>query len=183
MALKKLVFKPGINREVTRYTNENGWYDCDKVRFRQGLPEKIGGWERISTYSYLGVAKSLFNFITLGEANLLGVGTNLKFYIEQGGEYYDVTPIRATTAAGDVTFSATNGSPTITVTDSSHAALEGNFVTFSGAVTLGGNITADVLNQNYEVQTVPTANTYTITAKDTNGDTVTANASDTGNGG
>ena len=183
MALKKLVFKPGINREVTRYTNENGWYDCDKVRFRQGFPEKIGGWERISTYSYLGVAKSLFNFITLGEANLLGVGTNLKFYIEQGGEYYDVTPIRDTTAAGDVTFSATSGSSTITVTDTSHAALEGNFVTFSGAVTLGGNITADVLNQNYEVQTVPTADTYTITAKDTNGDTVTANASDTGNGG
>lgn len=183
MALKKLVFKPGINREVTRYTNENGWYDCDKVRFRQGYPEKIGGWERISTNTFLGVARSISNFITLGEVNLFGLGTHLKFYIEDGGDYYDITPIRNTTAAGDVTFSATNGSSTITVTDNSHAVLEGNFVTFSGAVTLGGNITADVLNQNYEVQTVPTANTYTITAKDTTGATVTANASDTGNGG
>lgn len=177
MALKKLAFKPGINREVTRYTNENGWYECDKVRFRQGYPEKIGGWERISVSTFQGICRSLSNWITLGSINLIGVGTHLKFYLEEGGGYNDITPIRATTAAGDVTFAATNGSTTLTVTDSGHGAREGDFVTFSGAVTLGGNITADVLNAEYQIVTVPSINTYTITA------TATANSSDTGNGG
>ena len=177
MALKKLAFKPGINREVTRYTNENGWYECDKVRFRQGYPEKIGGWERISVSSFQGICRSLSNWITLASINLIGVGTHLKFYLEQGGGYNDITPIRATTAAGDVTFAATNGSTTLTVTDSGHGAREGDFVTFSGAVTLGGNITASVLNAEYQIVTVPSINTYTITA------TATANSSDTGNGG
>lgn len=183
MALKKLSFKPGINREVTRYANEAGWYECDKVRFRQGFPEKIGGWQRISTYSYLGTARSLHSFVTLGNLRLTGVGTNLKFYLESGGVYNDITPARETTAAGDVTFSASSGSSTLTVTDAAHGVEVGDFVTFSGAVTLGGNITADVLNQNYQVVTVPTSSTYTLTAKDTDGNTVTANASDTGNGG
>lgn len=177
MALKKLAFKAGINREVTRYTNENGWYECDKVRFRQGYPEKIGGWERISTSTFLGVARSLSNWITLGSINLIGVGTHLKFYLEEGGAYNDITPIRETTSAGDVTFAATNGSATITVTDTGHGARENDFVTFSGATSLGGNITATVLNAEYQIVTVPTANTYTITA------TATANSSDTGNGG
>ena len=177
MALKKLAFKPGINREVTRYTNEGGWYECDKVRFRQGYPEKIGGWERISVSTFQGVCRSLSNWITLGSINLIGVGTHLKFYLEQGGGYNDITPIRETTAAGDVTFAATNGSATLTVTDNGHGAREGDFVTFSGAVTLGGNITADVLNAEYQIVTVPDANSYTIVA------TATANASDTGNGG
>lgn len=177
MALKKLAFKPGINREVTRYTNENGWYECDKVRFRQGYPEKIGGWERISVSTFQGICRSLSNWITLGSINLIGVGTHLKFYLEEGGGYNDITPIRATTAAGDVTFAATNGSTTLTVTDSGHGAREGDFVTFSGAVTLGGNITADVLNAEYQIVTVSDINTYTITA------TATANSSDTGNGG
>ena len=177
MALKKLAFKAGINREVTRYTNENGWYECDKVRFRQGYPEKIGGWERISTSTFLGVARSLSNWITLGSINLIGVGTHLKFYLEEGGAYNDITPIRETTSAGDVTFAATNGSATITVTDTGHGARENDFVTFSGATSLGGNITAAVLNAEYQIVTVPTANTYTITA------TATANSSDTGNGG
>jgi hypothetical protein len=177
MALKKLAFKPGINREVTRYTNENGWYECDKVRFRQGYPEKIGGWERISVSTFQGICRSLSNWITLGSINLIGVGTHLKFYLEEGGGYNDITPIRATTAAGDVTFAATNGSTTLTVTDSGHGAREGDFVTFSGAVTLGGNITANVLNAEYQIVTVPSINTYTITA------TATANSSDTGNGG
>ena len=177
MALKKLAFKPGINREVTRYTNEGGWYECDKVRFRQGFPEKIGGWERISVSTFQGVARSLSNWVTLGSINLIGVGTHLKFYLEQGGGYNDITPIRETTAAGDVTFAATNGSTTLTVTDTGHGAREGDFVTFSGAVTLGGNITADVLNAEYQIVTVPDSDTYTVTA------TATANASDTGNGG
>ena len=177
MALKKLAFKPGINREVTRYTNEAGWYECDKVRFRQGFPEKIGGWERISVSVFQGLCRSLSNWVTLGSINLIGVGTHLKFYLEQGGGYNDITPIRETTAAGDVTFAATNGSATLTITDAGHGAREGDFVTFSGAVSLGGNITAVVLNAEYQIVTVPDANSYTITA------TATANASDTGNGG
>ena len=183
MALQKVLLKPGVNKEVTRYTDEGRWYDCDKVRFRQGLPEKIGGWQRTSTYTYLGTARSLFNWITLGSQNLVAVGTHLKYYVEQGGEYYDITPIRSTTAAGDVTFAATNGSSTITVSDTDHGAIVNDFVTFSGAVSLGGNITADVLNQEYQVSLVVDADTYEITAKDTSGNTVTANASDTGNGG
>ena len=184
MALKKLVFKPGINREVTRYTNEGGWYECDKVRFRQGYPEKIGGWERISTSTYLGVCRSLWNWVTLGSINLIGVGTHLKFYLEQGGGYNDITPIRATTAAGDVTFAATSGSAVITVTDVGYGARIDDFVTFSGAVSLGGNITADVLNQEYQITAIIDNDEYQIEAKDPlTGATVTANASDTGSGG
>ena len=183
MPLQKLQIKPGVNRENTRYTSEGGWYDCDKVRFRQGYPEKIGGWQRISTTSFLGVCRSLWNWITLGSINLIGVGTNLKFYLEEGGGYNDITPIRATTAAGDVTFSATSGSSTITVTDAGHGAITGDFVTFSGAVSLGGNITADVLNQEYQIDNAVDASTYLIIAKDTLGNTVTADVSDTGNGG
>lgn len=184
MPLKKIVFKPGVNRENTRYTTEGGWFECDKVRFRQGSPEKIGGWAQISDSRFLGICRALFNWVTLGFANLIAVGTNLKYYIEQGGDYYDVTPLRDTTAAGDVTFAASNGSSTITVSDTAHGALTGDFVTFSGAVSLGGNITADVLNQNYQIANVVNANSYTIVAKNpTTGAAVTANASDSGNGG
>lgn len=176
MPLKKLALKPGVNRERTSYTNETGWYECDKIRFRQGYPEKIGGWQRISSNTFEGVCRSLWAWTTLGGQSFLGVGTNLKFYLGLGGVYYDITPIRATTTNA-ATFAATNGSATITVTDASHGAMAGDFVTLSGAVSLGGNITAAVLNQEYQIQTVPTTNTYTITA------TATANASDTGNGG
>lgn len=183
MPLQKVLLKPGVNKEGTRYSREGGWYDCDKVRFRQGTPEKIGGWTRIGTANFLGICRSLWNWVTLSNQNLLGLGTNLKFYINQGDAYYDVTPIRATTAAGDVTFAATNGSSTITVTDTAHGAVVNDFVTFSGAASLGGNVTASVLNQEYQIASVPTANTYTIEAKDTSDATVTANSSDTGNGG
>jgi len=186
MPLKKILFKPGVNRENTRYTNENGWYESDKVRFRQGTPEKIGGWTRLSTNTFLGICRSLWNWITLDNNNYLGVGTNLKFYIESGGAYFDITPIRETTAAGAVTFAAVTTAPyssTITVSDTAHGATENSFVTYSGAVSLGGNITAAVLNQEYQIVTVIDANSYTITAKDTSGVTVTSNASDVGNGG
>jgi len=186
MPLKKLTFKPGVNKENTRYTNENGWYESDKVRFRQGTPEKIGGWTRISSNTFLGICRSLWNWVTLDNKNYLGVGTNLKFYIENGGAYYDVTPIRKTTVAGAVTFSAVTTVPyssTITVTNAAHGATANSFVTFSGAASLGGNITAAVLNQEYQITSILTANTYTITAKNTSGVTVTSNASDTGNGG
>ena len=137
MAVRKLQFKPGVNRETTRYAAEGQWYDTNKVRFRRGLPQKIGGWQRISANTYLGVVRSLFNWSTLSEQNLIAAGTNLKYYIEKGGEYNDITPIRATTAAGDVTFSATNGDATLTVADTAHGALQNDFVTYSGAVSLG----------------------------------------------
>ena len=183
MAVRKLQFKPGVNRETTRYAAEGQWYETDKVRFRRGLPQKIGGWEQISSNTYLGVARSLFNWATLSGQNLVAAGTNLKYYIERGGAYFDVTPIRATTAAGDVTFAAVNGDATLTVSDTAHGAIQNDFVTFSGAVSLGGNITADVLNQEYQIATIINEDSYTIEAKDTSGNEVLANASDTGNGG
>ena len=183
MPLKKLLFRPGVSRENTRYLSENvgptgvngsysaGWYDCDKIRFRSGSPEKIGGWQRISSNFFLGVCRSLWNWVTLGGANLLGVGTNLKFYIETGGSYYDITPIRASSTINNNPFVATLGSSIITVTDTAHGCFTGDFVTFSGAVGLGGNITAGVLNTEYQV-TILSANSYTITAS------VAANATD-----
>tara|TARA_R110000744_G_scaffold107451_1_gene203951 strand:- start:342 stop:2228 length:1887 start_codon:yes stop_codon:yes gene_type:complete len=183
MSLKKLNLRPGVNREKTSYSNEDSWFECDKVRFRQGFAERIGGWTRISNNTFLGLCRSLFNWVTLSGANFLGVGTHLKFYISQGGAYYDVTPLRATTSAGDVTFAAANGSSTLTVTDTAHGALVNDFVTFSGAATLNGNITAAVLNQEYQILSVVNVNSYTLTAKDTSGNTVTASASDNGNGG
>ncbi len=182
MPLTKLQFRPGINRDVTSYSNEGGWVDCDKVRFRQGFPEVIGGWEKYSSETYIGTVRGLHNWVALDGSNLLGLGTESKYYIEQGQQFYDITPIRKT-STNSITFAATNGSSTITVTDSNHLAVQGDFVTISGAVSLGGLITAAVLNQEYQIDSVPTANTYTIIAKDTAGATVTANASDSGNGG
>lgn len=135
MPLQKIVFKPGVNRENTRYTTEGGWYDCEKVRFRQGTPEKIGGWVQISPYTYEGVCRSLWSWSTLDGTALTGVGTNLKFYIEEGGYYNDVTPIRSfATLSGP--FAATSGSSVITVTDSSHGASDGDYVMFTGAQAL-----------------------------------------------
>ena len=177
MPLTKLQFKPGINQEVTSYSNEGGWRDCDKIRFRFGYPEKLGGWEKFSSSTYLGSARALHNWIALDGSNYLGIGTHLKYYIEEGGGFNDITPIRETTSAGDVTFAATNGSTTITVTDTGHGAVENDFVTFSGAASLGGNITAAILNIEYQVVSIINANSYTITAS------VAANSSDTGNGG
>lgn len=174
MPLKKLLFRPGVSRENTRYLSEvagptgingsytAGWYDMDKMRFRSGSPEKIGGWNRISSSTYLGVCRSLWNWVTLGFANLLGVGTNLKFYIENGGAYFDITPIRATSTINANPFVATLGSSIVTVTDTAHGCITNDFVIFSGAVGLGGNITAMVLNAEYQV-TVLSANSYTIT--------------------
>ncbi len=162
--LKKILLKPGVNKENTRYTNENGWYVSDKVRFRQGTPEKIGGWQRISEYTFQGVCRSLWNWVTLNFQNLMGVGTNLKYYIERGGSYFDITPIRASSTINNNPFALT-ASTTVTVTDTSHGCITGDFVTFSGAVDIGGvgtNVTAAVLNQEFQV-TVVDVNTYTIT--------------------
>lgn len=162
MALKKLTLKAGVNRENTRYTNENGYYVSDKMRFRQGTPEKIGGWQRISNTTFLGVCRSLWNWVTLGGQNLLGVGTNLKFYIESGGAYNDITPLRKTAALlGANPFATVNLSKTVTVTDATGGYVNGDFVTFSGATTVGG---LD-LNGEYQITLTGTVTTsYTIQA-------------------
>ena len=183
MPLQKLTFRPGINREGTAYDNEGGWFDCNLVRFRKGRPEKFGGWQKLTTNTYLGTARALHPWISLEGTKFLGLGTTWKYYIESGGSFNDITPIRSTTSAGDVTFSASNGDATITVTDTAHGAVQNDFVTFSGAVSLGGNINSNVLNQEYQIATIVNDNSYTIEAKNTSGVTVTANSSDTGNGG
>ena len=261
MPLTKLQFRPGINRETTSYSNEGGWFDMDKVRFRFGYPEKIGGWIKESTNAFLGTCRALHPWIALDGSNFLGVGTHLKYYINEGGAYNDVTPIRTTTSAGDVTFSASantlsagidavidtipltssSGFPssgrikigneiityalvsgnnltgcvrgvnntvaashsssaavtcaTLIVTDADHGALENDFVTYSGSATLGGNITADVLNQEYEVTHIINVNSYQIEARTVstigsittttglNPTYVFATTSDSGNGG
>lgn len=176
MPLTKFQFKPGINKEETDYSNEGGWVDGNKIRFRKGRVEKIGGWEKASPNTYLGSARALHSWISLGSSRFLGLGTTSKYYIESGGIFNDVTPIRATTTNG-IVFAATNGSNIITATDSDHGAVVGDSVTISGAATLGGLITATVLNQEQVITAVPTVNTYTFIA------TATANGSDTGNGG
>ena len=176
MPLQKLALKPGVNRENTRYTSEGGWYESDKIRFRQGTPEKIGGWQRISAATFLGVCRSLWNWVTLGSQNLIGVGTNLKFYIENGGAYSDITPLRATVTLTNP-FTTTSGSPTVSVVDANGGYISGDFVTFSGASAVGGL----TLNGEYQLTIDTTAiNTYFITASSnasssaTGGGTVTA---------
>jgi hypothetical protein len=157
MPLQKILFKPGVNRENTRYTTEGGWYECDKVRFRQGNPEIIGGWERISSSTFLGLCRSLWNWVTLGNLNLVGVGTNLKFYIERGGAYNDVTPIRATTTLPANPFTG-NGTTTVVVNAPAHGANNNDFVTFSGVT----GTYATLLNAEYQITYID-ANSYSIT--------------------
>lgn len=195
MPLQKLQFRPGINKEVTNYTGEGGYFECDKIRFRSGMPQKIGGWVQLSFLTFLGTCRSLWNWVTLNGDNLISVGTNLKFYVERGGGYYDITPIRKVVnpmlgpqppGSGDP-FAATDGSATIVVTDVGHGCGDGDFVTFSGATSLGGNITAAILNQEYQINFINDS-TYSIQARavsniSTPGAFVLANASDTGGGG
>lgn len=177
MALTKLLFRPGINRETTAYSNEGGWFDCNLVRFRSGKPESIGGWSRYTRSAMLGTCRAIFPWQSLGGTLLVGLGTSQKYYVSIGSVPEDITPIRSVTEAGDVTFAATNGSVILTVTDSEHGAVLGDFVTFSGAVTLGGNVTAEVLNNEHQITKVVNNNSYQIALS------VAANASDTGNGG
>jgi len=177
MPLTKLKFRPGINRDVTSYSNEGGWVNGDKIRFRMGFPEKIGGWEKYSEQTYQGTARALHNWLGLDGSDFLGVGTHLKYYVEEGGAFYDITPIRATTTNGIVFAKKANGSTTITATDSSHGASLGDFVTIAGAASLGGVVTAAVLNAEHQITSVPTANTFTFEV------TSAANSSDSGNGG
>ncbi len=182
MPLAKYTFRPGINREGTNYSNEGGWFNSDKVRFRKGKPERIAGWQKNSLNSFKGTARSLYSYRDTDSTSYVGVGTHLKYFVKEGSTFYNITPIRKT-STNSITFAATDGSSVVVVTDSSHGATANDSVTFSSAVTLGGNITADVLNQEYQVDRVLSSNTYEITAKDTSGSTVTANSSDTGNGG
>ena len=181
MPLQKLQFRPGINREGTNYSNEGGYYDCDNIRFRSGYPEKLGGWIRLASNTFVGIARSLWNWIDYDAGNnYLGVGTSKKYYIEKGGTYNDVTPLIHTSSALGAAagpFTATTGSNIITVTDASYNPEIGDYIVFSGAVSLGGNITAAILNKEYVVATVPSNTTYTIVAS------VNANASDTLKGG
>ena len=185
MPFVKLNFRPGVNRVQTSYSGEGGWYECDKVRFFSGYPQKLGGWAKYSPNFFFGTCRQLFNWITSFSDNFLALGTNNHVYIETGGQYYNITPLRTTTT-NTATFAATNGSSTITVTDNAHGADTGDFVTFSGAVSLGGNITAAVLNQDYEI-TRTGVNTYTIQARSSDNKDqivlITANSSDSGNGG
>jgi len=177
MPITKLKFKPGVVSDITSESNEGGYVDGDKVRFRFGFPEKFGGWTKYSPNTYQGSARRLHNWVALDGSDFMGIGTHLKYYIEEGQTFNDITPIRNTTSAGDVTFSATNGSTTITVNDPAHGANENDFVTFSGAASLGGNITATILNAEFQIVSLISSNSYTITSS------VAANGSDTGNGG
>lgn len=176
MPLQKLQFRPGVIRDVTGYTNEGGWRDGNLVRFRLGFPQTVGGWQKYSTDAFLGIARSMLNWITLNSSNLLAFGTNKKYYIEESGIYNDITPIRSTVVLSNP-FDATTGSAVVLVADLAHGCVNGDFVTFSGAVSLGGNITAAVLNREFEVVTVVDTNSYTINVG------VNATASDSGGGG
>jgi hypothetical protein len=159
MAFLKISFKPGINREKTQYATEGGWYQSQLVRFRQGFPEKIGGWTQYSSSKFLGVCRSLWAWVTLANISLIGVGTNLKFYITYGNTYYDITPIRTVNTLTNP-FTTTNLSKSVKVTDSSGGFQVNDFVTFSGASAVGGL----TLNGTYQVTTITSATTYTITA-------------------
>jgi len=174
--LQKLLFRPGINKEGTSYSNEGGWFNSNLIRFRKDLPEKIGGWAKATSDYFQSSGRALHAWVDLAGTRYLGLGTTWKYYVIDGDLFYDITPIRATTTNG-IVFAATDGSATITATDSDHGVVTGDFVTLAGAVSLGGAITAEVLNQEYQVVSVPTGNTFTFIA------TATANSSDSGNGG
>lgn len=168
MSIKKIGIQSGVSKENTRYTSEGKWYESDKIRFRKGTPEKLGGWARYSAYTFLGICRSLWTWVTLTGLTLIGVGTNLKFYINKGGAYYDLTPLRKVVrpmlgigGTGNP-FTATAGSAVVSVYDANHGCVQGDFVTFSSATGLGGNITAAILNTEYSVQ-VTGSNTYSIT--------------------
>lgn len=186
MPLQKLQFKPGVNRDQTNYTNEGGWYECDKIRFRSGYPQKIGGWLQYGTFTLIGICRQMFNWITTAGDNYLAMGTSKKVYLEAGTEVYDITPLQHTSTtlgASAGPFTATSGSSVLSVsysTDTAYNPEVGNYVTYAGATSLGGNITASVLNApfGYEILTVNTVSyVYTIDVG------VNANGSDTGNGG
>ncbi len=174
MPLQKLQFRPGVNRENTNYAGEGGWYDCDKIRFRSGFPEKIGGWQNLAAASsagvyntYKGICRNLWNWITLNSSNLLALGAEQKLYVENGGAFYDITPIRSTVTINTDPFATTNGSKLVTVTDTAHGATVGTYVTFSGVVGSGspptiGGIPEAEFNAEFEIVRIVDANSYEI---------------------
>ena len=183
MPLSKIQFTPGVKREGTALTARGGWYDANLMRFRKGFAEKIGGWVKDTSNTFLSTARALHAWVSLESTRYLGLGTTWKYYIESGGGFNDITPIRVTTGDNEISFAkVANGDATLTVTDTAHGAVQNDFVTYSGCVSLGGNITANVLNQEYQIATITSANVYTIEAKDTDGDEVTAAAGDSGDG-
>jgi len=176
MPFIKMNFKPGLNRDQSNYSNEGGWWECDKIRFRSGYPEKLGGWVKYTVQTLIGTCRQMFVWVTSFSDNLMAMGTNKKVYLEAGGNLFDITPIRQTTVNA-ASFAAVNGSSTVTVTDTGSNPAEGGYVTFSGAVSLGGNVTATILNTEYEIATAINSNAYTIVVP------VVANSSDSGSGG
>jgi len=175
--LRKLIFRPGVNKDISDYSAEGGWYNTNKVRFVQGFPKKIGGFAKYTVSAFIGICRSLYNYTPSGVSNFMAIGTSKKVYLDTGGTITDITGVRLTSGAGDATFAATNTSASITVTENSHGANAGDYVTFSGAASLGGNITAAVINKEYVIDSVTDGNIYKFTA------TATANSSDSGNGG
>lgn len=175
MPLQKLQFKPGINKEITQYGAEPHWYDSDYVRFRSGYPEMIGGWTKAISPQLAGKCRSMFAWTTLAGVNYIALGTHLKYYAFDGGQYRDITPIRRTVTLAANPIATTNGSGTVTITDTSHGASVGDYVTISGATAFNG-LTSGQLNQEFAIVTVPNANTYTVA---TGG---TANATSSGGG-
>jgi hypothetical protein len=172
MPLQKITLKPGVNRENTRYTTEGGWYESDKIRFRQGTPEKIGGWLQTSANTFLGVCRSLWQWVTLDKIKYIGTGTNLKFYVARGGKYFDITPIRVTVTLGADPFATVNTSTIVTVTDVAHGAREGDFVTFSGATATGG-IPAGDINKDQQITRIVDSDSYEIVVATTATSTAT----------
>lgn len=173
--LVPLKFKPGIVRDLTRYANEAGWFDCNWIRFRLGLPEKMGGWQQAIETQFLGVCRALINWTVLNGKQYFGLGTNLKYYVSNGGTYTDVTPIRRTVTLGADPFATTNGSTTVTVTDTGNGSVINDFVTFSGATGFAGLAAGD-LNLEFQITSIVDANSYTITVG------ATPNATTTGGG-
>ena len=161
MPLQKLQFKPGINKEITNYSNEQGWNASDKIRFKKGFPEQIGGWTRVADTQVVGTPRTLINWIALNGDNLVGVGTNVKYYVLDGQTYVDKTPVRELQTLGTDPFTSTSSSTTVTVTDTGHGAEDGAYVTFTGATTFNG-IPAAEINKEHRLTYVD-ANSYTIT--------------------
>jgi hypothetical protein len=177
MSFLKLQFRPGINREVTSYADEGGWFDGDKIRFRMGYPESIGGWEKVSPFQFLGTCRALHTWTSLDNTNYIGVGTNLKYYVLRGSDFFDITPIRETTAPGAVTFAATDGSSTIDSNRRGARRAPERLRNLFGCSVSWGQRYCDILNAEHQITSIIDGNTYTIAVS------VTANASDTGNGG
>ena len=178
MPLSKLQFKPGVNRDQTNYTNEGGWYECDKIRFRSGYPQKLGGWLRYGTFTVIGVCRQMFNWITTSGSNLLALGTSKKVYIEANQLLYDITPLRTTTSSPTTNncFTTLSGSKIVTVAITAHGATDGSYVTFSGVVGPIGGIPQTEFNAEFPI-TLINANSFTITT------TTAATSSVSGQGG